>query len=288
MSINDASTSRRPYSLSHPHTKRNTGAHLTHNGWLPNYHGAWAMITIPPLLGIAFTHARLVHIAFLGTWWIGYFCFFALLMYIKSRFARRYIPALLTYGMLTALCGIAVLILAPYALLWVIPFLPLITIAVIEAYCRRERSVLSGFATVLAASLTLPVAACFGIATLGTGQWQDILHIPWSIWLCTMFVFLYFAGTVFYVKTNIRERGNSKYLIASLVWHGIALVCACIVAFIFGGWWIAHAALWLVLTVRAWIVPYRAQHGKPLTIMALGMGEVFASIVLAIVWYLCI
>ncbi|WP_188355093.1 YwiC-like family protein [Galliscardovia ingluviei] len=288
MSINEAAARSTIHSPSHPHTKRNNAAHLTHNGWLPNYHGAWAMITIPPLLGIAFTHARLVHIAFLGTWWIGYFCFFALLMYIKSRFARRYIPALLTYGTLTAICGVAVLVLAPYALLWVIPFLPLIAIAVEEAHCRRERSVLSGFATVLAASLTLPVAAGFGIAAPGTGQWQDILHIPWSIWLCTIFVFLYFAGTVFYVKTNIRERGNSKYLVASLAWHGIALACAGIAAFMFGGWWIAHALLWLVLTFRAWIVPYRAQHGKPLTIMALGMGEVFASIVLAIVWYLCI
>lgn len=288
MSINDAATSCKTHSPSHPRTKRNNAAYLTHNGWLPNYHGAWAMISIPPLLGIVFTHARPVHIAFLGTWWIGYFCFFALLMYIKSQFARRYIPALLTYGTLTAICGVVVLVLAPYALLWVIPFLPLITIAVEEAYCRRERSVLSGFVTVLAASLALPVAAGFGMAAPGTGQWQDILSIPWSIWVCTVFVFLYFAGTVFYVKTNIRERGNSKYLLVSLAWHGIALVCACIVAFLYGGWWITHALLWLVLTVRAWIVPYRAQRGKPLTIMALGMGEVVASIVLAIVWFACI
>lgn len=34
--------------------------------------------------------------------------------------------------------------------------------------------------------------------------------------------FAYFFGTVLYVKTLIRERGNRAYLIASVAWHGLA------------------------------------------------------------------
>ena len=58
----------------------------------------------------------------------------------------------------------------------------------------------------------------------------------------------YFTGTVLYVKTMIRERGNASYRRASVTYHVLALGA---VAFLS----IPIAAVFVLLLVRAAVLP---------------------------------
>ena len=83
--------------------------------------------------------------------------------------------------------------------------------------------------------------------------------------------FLYFAGTVFYVKSMIRERGNERFHAVSVAAHGLAT--AAVAA---RSWWLS--LVFAVLTLRAWIVP--RYH---LTPKQIGIAEIASTLVVAIV-----
>lgn len=268
-------------------------------GWIPNYHGAWAMITVPVLLGVIIGGFVWEHLLLLGLWWVGYFAFFATGMWLRSRRKARYFPPVRTYVLATLPFALSVLITAPYLLWWIPVFLPLIAITVWASMHRKDRSMVNNIATVGAAGLTLPVAYDMGTGgqggLWGTGLLLDSLPLesfpgasangeltgwPW-VWLVTLVVAWYFLGTILYVKTNIRERGELGWLIASAIFHGIAMVNVIILAVqgLFS-WWLA--ALWVIIFARAVLVPIYGQRESWLSAKAIGFGEVFISIALMI------
>src|SRR5690625_4543294 len=42
-------------------------------GWVPNQHGAWAMVIVPALSGVLLSGPSWRHVPLLGLWWVGYF-----------------------------------------------------------------------------------------------------------------------------------------------------------------------------------------------------------------------
>jgi hypothetical protein len=81
-----------------------------------------------------------------------------------------------------------------------------------------------------------------------------------------LLVLLYFAGTVLYVKTMIRERGVVAYRRASIGFHLLALALASLLG-------AAPAVVFALLLARAWLLP-----GRPLTPKRVGLIEIAASI----------
>ena len=67
-------------------------------------------------------------------------------------------------------------------------------------------------------------------------------------WQPALVCLLYFAGTVFHVKTMIRERDSRAYLWASRVYHAGALVAACFLSL-----WVT--AFFTVCLLRTLVVP---------------------------------
>lgn len=121
------------------------------------------------------------------------------------------------------------------------------------AWRRRERALVNDLSSVVQSCLMVFVAAT--VADAGIGQ-----VVP--VFTATL---LYFTGTVLYVKTMIRERGNASYRRASVVYHVLALGA---VAFIS----ILIAAVFVLLLVRAAVLPrYR------LTPKHVGIVEIVAS-----------
>ena len=57
-------------------------------GWVPDQHGAWVMVTVPLVLGIALARPAWVHIPLALAWFCGYFAFFALGLWIKAKGRR--------------------------------------------------------------------------------------------------------------------------------------------------------------------------------------------------------
>ena len=234
-------------------------------GWLPNYHGGWAMISLPPLLGIYHSGFVPTHLIFLLAWWAAYFLFFALIGFLRHGFAQRYRSALMTYGGLTLTATLILLIFRQKLIIWFMPLFLLTLLTLWQAKIGKERSLLSGIATVLLASLMLPIAYQVKNNDLPT-------HI---IWL-TVIIFLYFAGTVFYIKTNIRERKSLKYFYFSITFHAIALMIVSV--YQQSNYFLM--IVWILLLFRSILIPYLIKIGKNIAVKTIGILEILFSILL--------
>ena len=242
-------------------------------GWVPDQHGAWFMVTVPAITGVILAPSWTA-IPLLLTWWLGYFTFFAGSVWIRSRFRERNRPPVLVYGSLAAVAGLTTLLFNWQLLIWVPAFAPLVAVAVYEAWKRRPRSLLSGVSTVIAACLILPVAAWAGDG-LDARAWA-----AFGIYLA------FFAGTVPYVKTLIRERGSKPWFIGSVVYHAVVLFAALAAARITDGDPVNPLAILaaLVLLARAVLMPITgARREKPWTPKTVGLLDAAITVLVVIV-----
>lgn len=251
-------------------------------GWVPNQHGAWAMLLGPYLAGVILRVRDQAWqpylIPLLGCWLLGYFAFHAASLWLKAAPTRRerYRPAVLTYAAASAVTGgLTVLLAGPGLAGWAPLFLPLLLPALWLAWKRNERAVSGGALTVAAASLMTLVARF-------ASPWEFLAAWPGATAQRTvalaLVLFGYFFGTVLYVKTMIRERGRPEWLAASLGWHAALTVAALAWALFAGGsgpwFWMLFFALTLV---RSWAVP-RLARSRPVTPKTVGLIEVGYSL----------
>src|SRR5699024_3724820 len=127
-------------------------------GWMPNQHGAWFMLFIPPLMGLILQPSWAA-LPLLITWWAGYFTYFAITIWVKSRLRTKHLPPVLTYGAITALAGIAALITQCQWFACRPILTPIIAVAVNEPTKVRGRSRFSGWSTWWAAGRMFPRVA---------------------------------------------------------------------------------------------------------------------------------
>ena len=251
---------------------------MASRGWVPNYHGAWAMIVVPPFVGIILSSFHLEHVALLALWWIGYFAFFSTGQWLRSRRQSRYLKPVLVYGSLTALAGLGLAALVPHLIIWVPLFLPLIVTTMWQSAKRRDRSLLNDTVTVLAAGLLTPVAfhlaVVLGTVPTGRNGWEAW---PW-MWLATASLTAYFIGTAFYVKTNIRERGNTRFLWLAVLFHAVCAAAATALAAT-GALSVLHAVVWWALAARTWgVAAYSARVGRRVRARTIGIWEFVTTI----------
>ena len=244
-------------------------------GWMPNQHGAWFMLFIPPLMGLILQPSWAA-LPLLITWWAGYFTYFAITIWVKGRLRTKHLPPVLTYGAITALAGIAALITQWQLIAWLPIFAPIIAVAVYETIKRRERSLASGWSTVLAAAMMLPTMA--SISTNGTPA-----AVSADLWWATAWFALYFGGSIYYVKTLIRDFGNHARFIQSVGFHAAVFIGAIALAVAQPHTW-PVAVVGALLAARSYAVPRAAQRrGKRIPPKYVGMvdGVVTVFVVVA-------
>lgn len=228
-------------------------------GWVPNQHGAWAMLATPLLVGILAAGPRWVHLPLTLFWFTGYFAFFATGLWLKSRRRRRYLPPVRAYGLATLVLGAVTAALDPalsaLAPLFVVP----LGVGLAASAARHDRALVSGLTTSLGSCLMTLVAYAAGGGTDTT-----------RAWLLTAVLFAYFGGTVVYVKTMIRERDSVAHYLLSVGWHAVAVVVLAPVG-------TALAAVFVVLTIRAAMAAAFALSPK-----AVGIAEAVATVVVAL------
>ena len=267
-------------------------------GWVPNQHGAWAMLVVPYTLGaigLLRTSASgprewAVLLLLFATWFLGYFAFHAASLWPKARPRRRptFVRPLTTYAAITAVTGLATLALAPRLLWWAPVYGVLTGLTMLLVRGGDERSVSSGLLTTGAAGLMAATAQAWTPAEATADHWALAA-------VCGT----YFFGTVLYVKTLIRERGKPVWVWISGAYH-LALVAACVVLAAAGGlpgaadWgrgaWVVWAVFFLIVAARAVLVPVLGPlAGRTVTPMQAGIGESVASAVLAaivlVLWF---
>jgi len=216
------------------------------------------MLLVPWLTGVLTAGYRWPHLPLLGAWVTGYLLSYYALQAVKTGRLSRVRPQLLLYGPLTAVLALVVVIARPQVLVYACAFAPLLALNAYYARRRQERALLNDLTSVLQSCLIVFVAA----TVAGTG----ISHVVPAFTA----VLLYFTGTVLYVKTMIRERGNASYYRASVVYHVLALGVASLLT-------IPITAVFILLLIRAAILPrYR------LTPKHVGITEIIASVLVLI------
>ncbi|BCU82748.1 membrane protein [Polycladomyces abyssicola] len=167
---------------------------------IPHEHGGWVMLTAPFLLGTLLGQPRPEHLLLFSAWFFFYLASYAVTQWVKRK-EKRY----LVWGSAYWLIGFLSVLLPLWKepVLWL--FAPLFcTVYAINLYFvtrRRERAMLNDICAILG-------FAAGGVAAyvFGTGKWDAT-----AFWLF-FYTVLYFVGTVFFVKSVIRERKNPHWM----------------------------------------------------------------------------
>lgn len=250
------------------------------------------MLAVPFVVGTAAVGPQPVHAALAIVWVVGYFAFFALGLWLKSRLKKKYLPPVRAYAITLIVPALVVLLLHPALVVWALAFAPLVAVSLWCSYRRRDRSLLNDGATVLAACLMLPVTYSAGLPPAPLPDVVGWLEQPgpagWpAVWAATALVLGYFFGTVLYVKSLIRQRGDRRFLAVSVGYHALITVVLLVAAGVSAAagtataavpWWWAASIVFALLTARAWWVPRTA--AKP---MQFGLGEFVASVAVGVV-----
>ncbi|WP_286954626.1 MULTISPECIES: YwiC-like family protein [Corynebacterium] len=256
--------------------------------WVPNQHGAWAMLIAPAVAGtIASLNYFLTDategeltwrgptavFATLVAWFFGYFTFFALTLVAKARTAQRrsaYARPIYVYGPITAIAAAVTLLAHPALIVWAAFFGPLMSLALWETFHSRPRSMASGISTTLASALLVPVL------------WMAAHHVGFGaidkqVWISYLFLALYFSGTVPLVKSMVRERNTPGFVRLSVLLHVGALLiflAACALSAVRITVPIILMAIILALALlRAWWIPRDAARGHTWTAKKVGKCE---------------
>ena len=258
------------------------------SGWVPQQHGAWAMLITPMLLGVILRlsatkswHTRSESSWYLiplcATMFLGYFAFNAAALWLKAAAKRRhlYTRPTVTWAAITAACGILTIILAGVPIVgWALIFLPLTAIALVLVQQGKERSLTSGAITVIAASLFLLPCVCpqpvsFFSDSLSSDSYRALLLTV----LCTS----YFIGTIFSVKTLIRERRSNSWWTASVIYHAVITLIA-LAACCFGKLAWVWPIFFAATTIRAWLLPWLSRRGHKFKPSHIGRIEMFFTL----------
>ncbi|MGG6313040.1 YwiC-like family protein [Paenibacillus macerans] len=231
--------------------------------FIPNQHGAWAMLVVPFLFGMLASTPGGIHVLLFACWLLIYLLMFPLLQWIRTGKAARFRPPVLLYGALLIPAAIGLVWVRPGVVVMALMFLPLFAVNAYYAKQKRERALLNDIAAIVQFSLMV-----FLSFELGGGT---DYRLAAELFLISTG---YFIGTVFYVKTIIRERNNKRFYFYSVFYHlAMALLAL----------WLLPPALLLaalVLLARAAWFPR-----TKITAKQSGMLEiVYSVIVLAVVW----
>ncbi len=221
------------------------------------------MLAVPYLAGLVAAGYQWPDLPLAGGWLSGYLLSYFVFQTIKIRRPARYRSQILLYAAI-ALPLVTVVAAARPAVLWYAPaYAALFTVNALYAARRRERAMLNDLASVLQSCLIALV-----VVTIAGQPPTAGLHV---FVLCLA----YFTGTVFYVKTMIRERGNPAYRRWSIAYHAVAVAVAAWVSV-----WAAAFFCWLL--IRAVLLP-----GRGLSPKHTGMVEIAnCAVLIALAWLL--
>lgn len=222
--------------------------------YIPNQHGAWAMLILPFLLGIAASSGQIIHIPLFVCWLLIYLFSFPLLQWVKTGKSERYIGPMKVYGILLLPLSIYLLITEPELLWFVLPLVPLFAVNLYYAKTKNERALLNDISAILAFCLMV-----YPVFYVGKGEsWRTATEL-------FLLAVLYFIGTALYVKTVIRERSNIRFYYGSVLYH---LLFVLVGIFLFP----SLLAPLIVLLMRAAILPKTGITGRHTGMIEIGFS----------------
>jgi hypothetical protein len=191
--------------------------------WVPNQHGAWAMVVAPPLVGALVAGPTGRHALLLAVWLAAYCLYFAAAQWLRSGRRARYRPPVLGYAAATAALGVPLLVAEPALLRWAPVYALLLAASLRYAARRADRSYGNDLVTIAAAALLTVVAS--GLGAPPAGWWPPGADDS-GAWSAAALLAAYLVGTVPYVKSMIRERDRPATYRLSVGYHAALVVGA--------------------------------------------------------------
>jgi len=234
---------------------------MRNHRYIPNQHGAWAMLIIPFLFGMLAATPNLLHALLFAVWILIYLFTYPLLQLLRTRKANLYRKPILIYGAILLLLGGLLLFFKPMMLVVGFAYVPFFLVNCYFAKRNNERDLLNDFIAVLQFCSMVYVAYWIG----GGQDWM----LATQLFALSL---VYFIGTIFYVKTMIREKKNLRFYYLSIVYHAVTALAVPFLGM--HTLWLAIPAL--LLLARAAIFPKRK-----LTIKQVGVSEILFSVITA-------
>jgi len=184
------------------------GQRRTVHLWLPHQHGAWAMLALPILVGIAASRFVPGQLLLAGAVVAGYLASATLQAWLRARRRPSYVLSIVAYGAATALLGIPLLVLEPRLLLVATVVVPAGVVTLAAARPGTPRELVLSLAHVAQASVLVPAAMLLAGETS-----------TWVLGAATAIAAAEMAGSVLAVRSVIRERDNVTFAVRSVGYH---------------------------------------------------------------------
>lgn len=211
------------------------------------------MLAVPFLVGALVGGVDRLQVPLFVAWIAGYLLSYYAFQTLRVRRRRsRYAEQLAVYGTVATACAVVVLIARPEVMWLALAYAPLLAVNAVYAYRRDDRALVNDLSSVVQACAMAPVAYWVGGGESG-GTAAALFAVT----------ALYFTGTVFYVKTMIRERGDAVFYRVSVGYHVLALAAAAVL----DAWLLAPFAVYLA---RAALLPSRGWKPKQVGVLEMG------------------
>jgi len=241
--------------------------------WVPREHGAWSWLVSPVIAGAIVAGPYIHQLFVLGIAVGGYLFFNAASWWARMPVKRRgeTVRPMITYAAAAGLFTIALLVSAGWgALGWLVALLVPLAVAYLLTLRGAGRSLGSGLATAVASSALLLVAVQPDLLAFLRDPRPE-----W--WWAAAIMYGSTAGTLFAVKSMIRESGSNRFLAASVAWHVGWVVVAAVGSR--HGLPLTWTAYFLVTTVRSAVLPLVARR-HPLRPMTIGLIELGITVLM--------
>ncbi|WP_280769279.1 YwiC-like family protein [Salipaludibacillus daqingensis] len=176
--------------------------------YIPREHGAWAMVIVPYWLGAGMTGVTFNHIIFFIGLFSLYFAQAPLLTYLRQPKHQDVWPSFfiyVTFGSFFLVPNFIVDLSLFYIALIIFPFF---FINLVFAKLKKERLFLNDLSAIIALSAFLLFSYQIGNNTL-------LLEAFYYMFVVVAF----FVGSVFHVKSLLREKGNITFRRISVLYH---------------------------------------------------------------------
>lgn len=228
--------------------------------YIPKQHGAWAMILLPFLFGMFAANPSWMHLPLGIGWLLVYLFTYPLLQFIRTGKRQLFMKPLLIYGVLLLPFAVFLIVMEPNLGWMALAFVPFFLFNCYFAKQNKERDFWNDVVAVIQFSSMVFIAYYIG-GGVNWGMAMELFAVS----------VIYFMGTVFYVKTMIREKNNRGFYFFSIGYH----ICS-----LLGVGLLLHPVLLIpfaLLLGRALILP-----GRKLTIKQVGVMEIAFSVMLAL------
>jgi hypothetical protein len=241
--------------------------------WFPHQHGAWAMLAVPLLLGVAGSRPDPWQLVLALAAVAAYLASATAQAWLRSRRRPSYAASLLLYAGAFGILGVLIAVSHPVVLSTAVIVVPAAAIALRGAKPGTKRDLVNSLAQAAIALALVPAAA------LLAGPLDAATVLP-ALAVATV----YLVGVVLVVRSVIRERDNTGFAIASVAWHAVAALLAAVVLPP------PYALVGVALTGRAAALPIvtrrRAGSVRPLRPVHVGIVEIVAATVVVLVAFL--